>query len=144
DRFDIVVPSISILAEIPVATVDRVVAQRGSRDLAKAYLDFLYSPEGQRIVAEHGNRVQDETVASEFADRLPEVRLVTVEAVFGGWGRAPEAHSAGRALVDQIYGDRCPGSVSAPPAGDAGRAAAGRGLPDIPPDRVAGGKNDLA
>ncbi|HEX2020301.1 MAG TPA: thiosulfate ABC transporter substrate-binding protein CysP [Aurantimonas sp.] len=106
DRFDIVVPSVSILAEFPVAIVDRVVDQRGSRDLAKAYLDFLYTPEGQRIVAEHGNRVQDEAVASEFADRFPEVRLVTVEDVFGGWKQATADHFAAGALVDQIYGNR--------------------------------------
>ena len=106
DRFEIVVPSLSILAEFPVAIVDRVVDQRGSRDLAKAYLDFLYSPEGQRIVAEHGNRVQDETVAAEFADQFPEVRLVTIEDVFGGWEQATADHFAAGALVDQIYGNR--------------------------------------
>ena len=106
DRFAIVVPSISILAEFPVAIVDRVVDQRGSRDLAKAYLDFLYTPEGQRIIAEGGNRVHDETVAAEFADQFPEVRLVTIEDVFGGWEQATEDHFAAGALVDQIYGNR--------------------------------------
>lgn len=106
DRFDIVVPSVSLLAEFPVAIVDRVVDQRGSRDLAKAYLDFLYTPEGQTIVAEHGNRVHDETVAAAFADQFPDVRLVTVEDVFGGWEKASADHFAAGALVDQIFGNR--------------------------------------
>ncbi len=106
DKFDIVVPSVSLLAEFPVAIVDTVVDKRGSRDLAKSYLDFLYTPEGQRIVAANGNRVNDEAVAAEFKDQFPEVRLVTVEDVFGGWDRIQEEHFAAGALLDQIYGDR--------------------------------------
>ncbi len=106
DNFDIVIPSMSVLAEFPVAIVDSVADKRGSRDLAKAYLDFLYTPEAQRIIAEYGNRVRDETVAAEFADQFPEVRLVTVEDVFGGWQKITEEHFAEGAILDQLYGDR--------------------------------------
>lgn len=106
DRFDIVVPPLSLLAEFPVAIVDRVADKRDSRDLAKTYLDFLYSPEGQKIIAGFGNRVNNEAVASEFADEFPEVRLVTVEDVFGGWQKIQEEHFASGGLLDKIYGER--------------------------------------
>ncbi|TYR33173.1 sulfate ABC transporter substrate-binding protein [Mesorhizobium microcysteis] len=106
DKFDLVVPSVSLLAEFPVAIVDRVADRRGSGELAKAYLEFLYSEEGQRIVAQHGNRVHDETVKAEFAEDFPEVRLVTAEDVFGGWDAIQENHFASGALLDQIYGER--------------------------------------
>jgi sulfate transport system substrate-binding protein len=106
DKFDIVVPEMSLLAEFPVAIVDRVVDKRGSREFAKSYLDFLYSPEGQRIIAENGNRVNDEAVAAEFKAQFPEVRLVKVEDVFGGWTKIQEEHFASGALLDEIYGER--------------------------------------
>ena len=106
DKFERVTPSISLLAEFPVAVVDKVVDGKGTRDLAKTYLEFLYSPEGQKIAAENGNRVNDEAVAGEFKEQFPEVRLVTVEEVFGGWDEVQEEHFASGALLDQIYGDR--------------------------------------
>ncbi len=106
DRFEVVVPSVSLLAEFPVAIVDKVVDERGSRDFAKSYLDFLYSPEGQRILAENGNRVNDPAVAAEFKDKFPQVRLVTVDEVFGGWPNVQKEHFAEGALLDQIYGAR--------------------------------------
>jgi len=106
DKFDIVVPEVSVLAEFPIAIVDKVVDRRGSREFAKNYLDFLYSSEGQHILAENGNRVHDEAVAAEFKDQFPEVRLVTVEDVFGGWEKIQEEHFASGALLDQIYGER--------------------------------------
>jgi sulfate/thiosulfate transport system substrate-binding protein len=106
DKFDIIVPSVSLLAEFPVAIVDTVVDKRGSRELAKSYLDFLYSPEGQKIIAENGNRVNDQEVAAGYKDQFPEVRLVTVEDVFGGWTKIQEEHFASGALLDQIYGER--------------------------------------
>ncbi|WP_312796192.1 thiosulfate ABC transporter substrate-binding protein CysP [Tianweitania sp.] len=106
DKFDIVVPEVSVLAEFPVAIVDRVVDKRGSRDFAKSYLDFLYSPEGQKIIAENGNRVNDEAVSAEFKDQFPQVRLVKVEDVFGGWDKVQKEHFASGALLDEIYGDR--------------------------------------
>jgi sulfate transport system substrate-binding protein len=106
DKFERVTPSVSLLAEFPVAIVDKVVDKKGSRDAAKAYLDFLYSPEGQKIAAENGLRANDKAVAGEFKDQFPDVRLVTVEDVFGGWGKVQEEHFASGALLDQIYGDR--------------------------------------
>ncbi|NGN41067.1 sulfate ABC transporter substrate-binding protein [Mesorhizobium sp. CGMCC 1.15528] len=106
DKYEAVVPSVSLLAEFPVAIVDKVVEKRGSRDLAKNYLDFLYTPEGQTILAENGNRVRDEKVAGAFKDKFPEVRLVTVEDVFGGWDKVQAEHFASGALLDQIYGER--------------------------------------
>ena len=89
-----------------MAIVDKVVDARGSRDFAKAYLDFLYTPAGQRIIAENGNRVNDAAVAAEFKDQFPDVRLVTVEDVFGGWAKVQQEHFAAGALLDQIYGAR--------------------------------------
>ena len=106
DKFQSVIPSVSLLAEFPVAIVDKVVDERGSRDLAKSYLDFLYTTEGQRIAAQHGNRVHDATVAAEFKDQFPEVRLVTVEDVFGGWDKVQKEHFAKGGMLEQIYGSR--------------------------------------
>jgi sulfate transport system substrate-binding protein len=106
DKYEQVVPSVSLLAEFPVAIVDKVVDQNGSRDLAKSYLDFLYSPEGQKIEAENGLRVRDEAVAAEFRDKFPDVRLVKVEDVFGGWDKVQAEHFAEGALLDQAYGNR--------------------------------------
>lgn len=106
DKYEQVVPSVSLLAEFPVAIVDKVVDQNGSRDLAKSYLDFLYSPEGQKIEAENGLRVRDEAVAAEFKDKFPDVRLVKVEDVFGGWDKVQAEHFAEGALLDQAYGNR--------------------------------------
>jgi sulfate transport system substrate-binding protein len=106
DKFESVTPSVSLLAEFPVAIVDKVVDKRDSREFAKSYLDFLYTPEGQKIAAEHGNRVNDEAVAAEFKDKFPEIRLVTVEDVFGGWPKVQEEHFASGGLLDQIFGER--------------------------------------
>lgn len=103
DKFESVLPSVSLLAEFPVAIVDKVVDEHGSRDLAKSYLDFLYTPDGQRIIAGFGNRVNDPAVAAEFKDKFPEVRLVTVEDVFGGWDKVQDEHLASGALLDQLY-----------------------------------------
>jgi sulfate transport system substrate-binding protein len=106
DNFEQVTPSVSLLAEFPVAIVDRVVERRGTGDLAKAYLDFLYTPEGQRIAAENGHRVNDEALSAEFAEQFPDVRLVTVEEVFGGWDKAQEEHFEAGAKLDQLFGER--------------------------------------
>lgn len=106
DKFDIVVPSVSLLAEFPVAIVDTVADKRGSRDLAKTYLDFLYTPEGQKILAENGNRPNDPAVAAEFKDPFPDVRLVTVEDVFGGWDKIQEEHFKSGGTLDRLYGER--------------------------------------
>ena len=106
DKFDSVVPSLSVLAEFPVAIVDKVVDKRGSRDLAKSYLDYLYSTDGQTILAEYGLRVNDQAVAEKFKDKFPQVRLVKVEDVFGGWANVQKDHFAAGALLDQLYGER--------------------------------------
>lgn len=106
DKYETVTPSLSLLAEFPVAIVDKVADDNGSRDLAKSYLEFLYTPEGQKIEAEYSLRVRDEKVAGEFKDKFPPVRLVTVEDVFGGWEKVQTEHFAEGALLDQIYGKR--------------------------------------
>ena len=106
DRFEVVTPPMSLLAEFPVAIVDEVVDDRNSRGFAKAYLEFLYTPEGQKIAAEYGHRVHDEAVAAEFKDQFPDIRLVTVEDVFGGWDKIQEEHFASGGTLDTIYGDR--------------------------------------
>lgn len=106
DKFQQVVPSVSLLAEFPVAIVDKVADAKGSQELSKKYLDFLYSPEGQKIAADFGHRVHDEAVAAEYKDQFPEIRLVTVEDVFGGWAKVSEEHFADGAILDGIYGSR--------------------------------------
>lgn len=106
DKFEQVVPSVSLLAEFPVAVVDKVAEKQGSQELAKSYLDFLYAPEGQKIAAEFGHRVHDETVAAEYKDQFPDIRLVKVEDVFGGWGQVATEHFAEGGVLDTIYGSR--------------------------------------
>ncbi len=106
DKFEGVVPSVSLLAEFPVAIVDKVADKRGSRDLAKTYLDFLYTEEGQRVAAEFGHRVHDPEIVAEFKDEFPEIRLVNVEDVFGGWEKIQEEHFASGATLDTLYGSR--------------------------------------
>lgn len=85
DKFEAVTPSLSVLGEFPVAIVDKVVDKRGSRQIATDYLTFLYSPEGQEILAQHGNRVHDAAVIEAHKAEFPPVELVTVEGTFGGW-----------------------------------------------------------
>ncbi len=106
DKFQQVVPSVSLLAEFPVAIVDKVADAKGSQELSKKYLDFLYSPEGQKIAAEFGHRVHDEAVAAEYKDQFPEIRLVTVEDAFGGWDKVSAEHFAEGGILDGIYGSR--------------------------------------
>ncbi|WIJ26833.1 thiosulfate ABC transporter substrate-binding protein CysP [Devosia sp. RR2S18] len=103
ENYQPVIPSVSLLSEFPVAIVDQVVDNRGSRDLAKAYLDFLYTTEGQEIAAGHNHRVNDETVAAAHAGTFPEVRLVTVEDEFGGWAQVTEEHFADGGLLDRVF-----------------------------------------
>jgi sulfate transport system substrate-binding protein len=105
-KFQQVVPSVSLLAEFPVAIVDKVANEKGSQELAKKYLDFLYSPEGQKIAAEFGHRVHDAAVAAEYKPQFPEIRLVTVEDVFGGWDKVSKEHFAEGGILDGIYGNR--------------------------------------
>jgi sulfate/thiosulfate transport system substrate-binding protein len=103
DRFDIVVPPISMLAEPTVSLVDRVVDRRGTRKLAQAYLDYLYSPEGQRIAGKHYYRPTDPDIAANFASQFPAVNLFTLADVAGDWRKANESHFATGGMFDQIY-----------------------------------------
>ncbi|KKB77924.1 thiosulfate transporter subunit [Devosia soli] len=103
DKYQAVVPSVSFLSEFPVAIVDKVVDARGSRELAKAYLDFLFTPEGQEIAAANFHRPQDESVAAAHASTFPEVRLVTVEDAFGGWEKVTSEHFADGGLLDKVF-----------------------------------------
>ena len=104
DKLDIIVPSISILAEPPVTVIDQVVDHRGTRPIAEAYLNFLYGKEGQRLIAQNFYRPRDAATAAEFAARFPQVRLVTIDDAFGGWDRAQAAHFDDGGSFDQIYG----------------------------------------
>jgi sulfate transport system substrate-binding protein len=99
-QFEIVVPSISILAEPPVAVVDKVALRKGTSDVARAYLEYLYSKEGQEIVAKHYYRPRDPEVAARYASLFPKVNLVTI-ADFGGWAAAQKKHFADGGIFDQ-------------------------------------------
>ncbi|MGE5540637.1 MAG: sulfate ABC transporter substrate-binding protein [Gemmatimonas sp.] len=104
DKFDIVVPSISVLAEPPVAVVDRVAGRKGTRDIAAAYLQFLYTPEGQEIAARHYFRPRLAEVAERHKDLFPEVALLTIDdPMFGGWAATQKKHFASGGVYDQIY-----------------------------------------
>ncbi|HSW27234.1 MAG TPA: sulfate ABC transporter substrate-binding protein [Burkholderiaceae bacterium] len=103
DKFDIVYPPSSILAEPPVALVDKVVDKRGTRAAAQAYLDYLYTPQGQEIAARNFYRPIDDKVAARYARLFPKVSLFTIDEVFGGWAKAQKAHFADGGVFDQIY-----------------------------------------
>jgi sulfate transport system substrate-binding protein len=103
DKVDIVVPSMSILAEPSVTLVDKVAERHGTRDVAAAYLEYLYSPEGQEIAARHHYRPRDQQVAAKHAGAFAEITLVTIDEAFGGWQKAQQVHFADGGMFDQIY-----------------------------------------
>lgn len=103
DQFEIVVPSLSILAEPPVAVVDKNVDKHGTREVATAYLEYLYSDEGQRIAAKNFYRPRNEKVAGEFAKQFPQLKLVTIDHDFGGWKTAQPRFFNDGGVFDQIY-----------------------------------------
>jgi len=103
DKFDIVTPSISILAEPPVAVVDKVVDKKGTRKQAEAYLKFLYTPEGQTIAAENYYRPRDPKIAAKYASQFPKVKLFTLKDVFGDWRATQKKHFADGGVFDQLY-----------------------------------------
>ncbi|SAI13501.1 sulfate-binding protein [Bordetella ansorpii] len=104
DKFDIVAPPLSILAEPPVAVVDKIVDKKGTRDAAQAYLNFLYTPEAQEIIARNFYRPTDKTVAAKYADRFPKLKLVTIDdPIFGGWQAAQKKHFSDGGTFDQVY-----------------------------------------
>jgi sulfate/thiosulfate-binding protein len=103
DKVEIVVPSWSILAEPPVAVVDKVVDKRGTRKVAEAYLSYLYTPEGQEIVAKNFYRPRLESVAKKYSSTFPKLNLITIDDAFGGWQKAQKIHFADGGIFDQIY-----------------------------------------
>ena len=102
-KFEMVVPSLSILAEPPVAIVDKVVDKRGTRDLAEAYLQYLYSEEGQEIAAKNFYRPSNQKVAEKYAKQFPAITLFRIDEAFGGWKNAHKIHFSDGGTFDQIY-----------------------------------------
>ncbi len=103
DRVEIVVPSLSILTEPPVALVDKVVDKRKTRAVAQAYLEYLYSDEGQDIAGRHYFRPTNPKIAGKYASQFPKVNLVTIDQAFGGWQKAQKIHFDDGGVFDQIY-----------------------------------------
>lgn len=103
-KVEIVTPSLSILAEPPVSVVDKVAAKKGTRAVAEAYLRFLYSPEGQDLAGKHYYRPRDPQAAGKYASQFSQVKLITIDEVFGGWQKAQKTHFADGGVFDQIYG----------------------------------------
>ena len=103
DKLEIVTPSLSILAEPPVAVVDKNAKRHGTTEVAKAYLDYLYSDEGQEIAAKNFYRPRNEEVAKKYADNFTRLKLVTVDQEFGGWAKAQKTHFADGGIFDQIF-----------------------------------------
>ena len=106
DKYDIVYPSISILAEPSVAIVDKNVDKDGNRNLARGYLNFLYSPLGQELAAKHYFRPRNAQVAAKYANQFPKIKLFSINDVFGGWAKAQKTHFVNGAIFDQIYGQK--------------------------------------
>ena len=103
DKFQIVVPSLSILAEPPVTVIDKTVDRKGTRDVATAYLQYLYTPEGQEIAASHYYRPTDPKVAARYDKQFTKVSLFTIDELFGGWAKAQKTHFNDGGVFDQIY-----------------------------------------
>jgi sulfate/thiosulfate-binding protein len=102
-KFEVVAPSLSILAEPPVAVVDKIANKHGTREVAQAYLEYLYTDAGQEIAAKHFYRPRNTTIAAKYQSQFPSVKLVTVDEVFGGWKKAHATHFADGGTFDQIY-----------------------------------------
>ncbi len=102
DKFEIVAPSLSILAEPPVALVDKVADKHGTREVASAYLDYLYSDAGQALAAKHYFRPRSTQVSSNVESQFPKLEMFTIDAVFGGWQKAQKAHFAEGGVFDQM------------------------------------------
>ena len=102
DDYDVVIPKVSILAEFPVAWLDKNTEAKGTTDTAKDYLEYLYSEPAQRLLAENHYRVRDEKVAAAFKGHFPELKLKTIEDISGSWDKAMKEHFASGALLDQL------------------------------------------
>jgi len=107
-KFEIVAPSLSILTEPPVAVVDKVVDRRGTRKVAEAYLNYLYSDEGQEIIARNFYRPSNPKIAAKYAAQYPHLKLVTIADTFGGWQKAQKDHFADGGSFDQLYAPNKP------------------------------------
>ncbi len=105
DKYDIVYPSISILAEPSVAIVDKTIDKNGNRQLAKGYLNYLYSPKGQALAAKYYFRPRDVSVAAKYAAQFPKIQTFTINKVFGGWAKAQKTHFVNGAIYDQIVSE---------------------------------------
>ncbi|MFC4802937.1 sulfate ABC transporter substrate-binding protein [Neobacillus sp. GCM10023253] len=103
DKFEVVNPSVSILAEPPVSVVDKVAKKHGTEEVAKAYLDYLYTVEGQEIAAKNFYRPRNKDVAEKYASQFPDIKLFTIDEVFGGWKKAQKTHFDDGGIFDQIY-----------------------------------------
>jgi sulfate/thiosulfate transport system substrate-binding protein len=103
EKFEIVVPSLSILAEPPVTVIDKVVDRRGTREIATEYLKFWYTPEAQEIAAKNFYRPRDPEVLAKYAKQFVDVKLITIDDVFGGWQKAQKTHFEDGGIFDQIY-----------------------------------------
>ena len=103
DKFEIVTPPLSILAEPPVAVVDKTAKRHGTTEVAKAYLEYLYSDEGQEIAAKNFYRPRNQAIAAKYAANFTQLKLVTVDQEFGGWTKAQATHFADGGVFDQIY-----------------------------------------
>ncbi len=103
DKYDVIVPPASLQADFPIAVVDKVVDAKGTRKAAEGYLGFLYQPEGLDILAKHFYRVHDEAVEKKYADQFPAVKLLTVDAVFGGWAKVNKEHFAKGGILDTVF-----------------------------------------
>ena len=106
DKFDIVAPSVSIRAEPPVAVVDKVVDRKGTRAVAQAYLEYLYSAEGQDLAGQNYYRPIDPKAAAKYDKQFPKIELFTIDQVFGGWAKAQQTHFSDGGVFDQIYTNR--------------------------------------
>jgi sulfate/thiosulfate transport system substrate-binding protein len=103
DKFEVVIPSVSILCEPTVSVVDKVVDKKGTRAVAQAYLEYLYSPEGQEIAAKRYYRPRSEAIAKKYASQFPKIKLFTLQEIVGDWQKTNKIHFADGGLFDQIY-----------------------------------------
>lgn len=106
ENFEVITPSLSVRADNPVAVVERFAAKHGNEAVAKAYLQFHYTPAGQEIFAKNGLRPIDEVVLAQHAARFPKLNLFSVDEAFGSWAQAQKTHFADGGLFDQIYSKR--------------------------------------
>jgi sulfate/thiosulfate transport system substrate-binding protein len=109
DKFEIITPSLSILAEPTVAVVDKFVDKHGTRKVAEAYLNFLYTPEGQEIIGKNFYRPREAAALAKYEKQFAPVKLFTIDEVFGGWATAQKTHFDDGGVFDQIYAPSAPG-----------------------------------